>query len=163
MSAQKTKFDALLKSREVNENEALQEELRVRSILDERRVVYDNFVSRKEGLVEQIAYLRSRARIDALRKGDVNGLSTVIHFLRALEKQLAELDKSVVKKKVELDVAKNRAMLAGNDVVLARIERKKVETLVEGRVQSQRVLEAARDEATVDDFNISKYSGHHNK
>lgn len=163
MAAPRARFDALLKSREASENEALQEERRVRIVLDERRLVYDSFLNRKEELIKQIRFLRGQARKDALRKGDIVGLSAVIRFAHALERQVVQLDEGMAKKKVELDIAESRAVLAEKDVVLARIERKKIETLVEGHAHSQRVLDAARDEAIVDDFNVCRHAMQHGK
>ncbi len=146
------KIASVLKAREMQETEALQEKARVQSVLSGRQVELEGMIDtlgRMKGDQEQI---RNIARPNLLVTGELYRLPGLLRYDRQLEKKIVQLEKKISEKKEEIAMAESRAKTAQDDLVGARMERKRVEIFISRKVLEHRKTESALGEQEFDDL-----------
>lgn len=145
------KLTPLLRSLEAVENTAGEEFRRVSAVVEQRRIVYGQLQNELAALQERGQLFRTQREL-ALGSGDLAQVGSLTGALERLSSNQRSLMKSLVDSKLELERAAERLELAEQDLTSARVERKKIETLISQRTQLQRIRQSARDEAFNDEF-----------
>jgi flagellar biosynthesis chaperone FliJ len=151
------KLTSLLRSREADEHEALQERMRVFKIFDDRLKALQEVEADCDRIRLQLKELESSGRRQALQSGDVRQVASVNDFSGVLRKKLAQLQGLLAERTEDFEKAKTRASLAEEDLVKARVERKKVETLIASQEKSKRIVDAALDESAQDEYSSQRH------
>ena len=148
------KLHALQTQYELEEQNALEEMNRVAIVVAERRGVVESLVSKRVELEEELGRLRGSQRQKALQSGNSSQLASIARFEKLVVEKLSVVENNLVEKEAELKRALDREESAEKNLVLARIERRKVEKVIENRQRSARVIDAAREEAMTDEMNF---------
>lgn len=148
-----SKLAAVLTSFEVAERSALLEFRRIEKVAEERNSVLQVLRREHEALAERVRNLLGERTHRALLQGDTTQLFAVRRYEQQLAKALVELDKEIQSQTEEVRRADERTKLAEQDLIAARIEKKKVEQLSANRRQLAQVREAAREEEKLDELN----------
>ena len=143
---------AVRKTLELEEHKALQHASEIDRVVRERREALESVIAKQEGLKRKLLDLAQKHRINALQGGDVARLAGIDRYAGRLRKELAETDEHVASKQQDLDRALERAKLADEDLVKARLERKRVERFIDERSLREKMLGAAVEEALLDEM-----------
>ena len=146
------KLASLLKSREAEEYQALQETMRIDKVLSEREKLLSKVEEQIGQILSQIQEIEGPARGEALQSGDATKVASLCDFVAILHKKVAKLQNLKQQRKEDLESAKSRMALAQEELLKARVERKKIETLMAGEERSRRLVDAAIDESEQDDL-----------
>ena len=146
------KLQALQRACEVEEQRALEEKMRVDSIVEARQSLVDQIGAEREELERTLEGLHTKRRDVALQNGDASQLASISRYRVRLTKELGEIEENFQARLKELDVALARAEIAEEELVAARVERKKVEKFLDSREQSARVVDAAIEESESDEL-----------
>lgn len=147
------KLGVLLRTYEAAEKDAAHEQRRVSDIVAERRRVVEELRSRHSALSEKVSALIGAKRPEALRTGNVSQITTISAYTGRLHKELAQIEEHVKVKEEELQRAVERAQLAQDELVSARVEKKKLEQLIEAQRRISARQDLARSEAAADELN----------
>ena len=159
MARKKGKLKALQRSYEVEERSAAQHKREVEVVVEERRKVFEELLLEKQRLEVELKKVRTQDRASALVLGDAQQLLAFSRYEARLKRELKELDVRLEQREHELQQAADRAELAGDELVAARIEKKKVERFLEQKAESVRVRDAASEEAEVDESSFYRGKG----
>jgi hypothetical protein len=146
------KLEALKRTYELNEQELLERVAAVENIVGQREAalkISKELISDTEKALHD---MRHRARFQALQTGHGARVSSIIPVEERLEKTLLRLRAEEKEKMEELARARRRAEIVKEELIAARIERKKVEKFVDNKQQSERIIDAAREEAHSDEL-----------
>ncbi|MCB0322882.1 MAG: hypothetical protein KDD69_04890 [Bdellovibrionales bacterium] len=152
--AQDPKLQALKRTYEVQEQQALEEKRKVDAVVEHRRKAVEALRHERDALSDKLADIRSVGRQSALCSGDAARLNSIAAYESRLVQVLRELQTVLAEKEQELSSGLARLTLAEEDLLAARIETKKLERFVEHREQAARVTDAAREEALTDEMNF---------
>lgn len=143
---QDSQLGSLRKTLELEERKALQHYQDVERVVAERRKITSEAAKRVDALRKRIDDLDRVGRVRALRKGNIVYVHGATSFLRRLRKELAEAQTEHDAREKELQQAVERAKLAEEELSAARLERRRVEKLVEDRSERARIVGAAIEE-----------------
>ncbi len=146
------RLGGLLKKFEAAEHEALIEQFRVDEVVDERKRHVELLASRTDTLRKRLDELAREETQAALLSGDPSQISAVKNYERRLSKEFTLLKNSLNEAKSDLDRALSRSQSALDEVVEARIEKKKIEQLQSSREASERRRDLAREEESSEEF-----------
>ncbi|MBP9838556.1 MAG: flagellar FliJ family protein [Proteobacteria bacterium] len=128
-------FIALKKKYEIIEREALQNKVKIDAVVEQRKQVLSVLEVKKTELIAKSKKASSDLRTKALLSDDFSLVNSVYSFQENLRNEIKELDKLIAEKAKELSQATERAVLAEKDWQNARIDVKKVDTLIENKQQ----------------------------
>lgn len=147
-----TKLGALLRGREIDERSAIQHRNQVGAIVQERQEMLNALEIKRDAVLKRVSTLISKNRYSALQAGDISQVSSITRYSKRLEAELERLEKQIGERRRELGLAKEREGLAEEDVVAARIERKKIEKLLSNRENIELRKKVAREESRADEM-----------
>ena len=155
------KLSALLQSYELEERDIIKERVGIEHIRDQRQSSYDEVVAVQHLLQKRIQSLGAEVAIDALRKGDSVELHTMERYREKLQLKLDTQNALVAQKFEELTRVEERFTEIENLLVATRLKKKKLEKLMDSRNSEARIVEAATEEALLDEMNF--FLGKHSK
>lgn len=147
---------ALLKARELDEQRALQRRAEIAQVVDERTSVCMGIAGDVDRLSREISALRGPKRIEAVLRGDGPTVESMALYAGRLATQRRELEALLVERTTELSRAQERLLGADQEVVNSRVERKRVEKLLEERERLERIQGSALEESATDEFVVSR-------
>ena len=144
------KLNSLIKKREISEREAIQERNKIDEVVQER----EDALRIEEGKLHQaqlkLQELEQKKRV-ALRQRDSATIVSIERSKREMVLNVQQLESDISRCKAELERAQLHATHAEDDIVQARVEKKKVERLLSKRLDEKRAIDLARDEALQDE------------
>ena len=152
----KQKLEVILRSLEVEERGALEEKLRIEEIADAR-------VKGLSGLVEERTVLYSK--LDDLSQSQKRALvggskavspAEIQAFKGRINKQIEELKVKIDKADEQYKLARERLELAENELLEARIGRKKVEKLLDSKKAREQVKQEMVEERLLEEYSSEK-------
>ena len=153
--SQDTQLLALLKTCEVEEQRALQRKREVEKVLAERQLVFDGLDAKREDLLLRIRELGGGQRVTALQGQDISQVHSITQYLERMRKAIPELEAQLDEQTRELQRASERDKLAEGEVIAARLEKKRIEKLIEGRFVDELVKGSAVEESLADELSTS--------
>ncbi len=148
------KLRALRRTFEIEEQRALAARNQVDSVVKERQAITEDLYARRDKLLKSLEDLRTDGRKKALHSGDGSQLASISRFSTRLEKELAELQEVIASREKELNSALERLEVAEEELVEARLEKKRLERLLDKREFSERIRDEANKEAEADEMNF---------
>lgn len=146
------KLQALRTACEVEEQNALERKRKVDLIVEERKRIVDALSEKRDALSDRLKKLTTTDRAEALHMGDARTLAAVTRFEKRINADLEKLSAELGQRGAELAKAQERLRLADQELLDARIEKKKIAKYLENWQQSERVKDAALDEAITDEM-----------
>jgi len=153
MSKQKS-IHAVIRAAESKELDALQARKQVDAVVEQRKVLVDKLSLQIAELELKLKKAAQEDRYSALFKGKAGVLSSLEAFRDRLEREIRLLKTSLLDKQSDLQKAIERAEIAEQELVEARVEKKKAEHLLTNMKEAEAVLKQAEEEAKADDYNI---------
>jgi hypothetical protein len=152
-----SRLTSVLLARESGEKDALRAHHEVERIVTQRRRVVDELKALRAGISDKLREFLENKRVAALQEGNLNRLSALTGYGKRLSRELKRIEQELELREIDLKRAIERSDIAEEEFHKARVERKKVEHVIEGQRQSNRVLDIARDEALQDELrNLKK-------
>ena len=148
------KLKALQKTFEIEEQRSLVARQKIDRVVDQRNSVILKLHFKRDELLEKLHRLRGNDRIRAIQEGDGRQLASISRFLVRIEKKLAELNEVIASREKELLVARERLKAADDELIGLRLEKKRVERLLEKREFSERIRGQAHEEALTDEMSV---------
>lgn len=152
------KLQSLLKTLELSEREAIQHRGFVEGIVEQRRRKVELKKSRLLALKERLLSLAKARRSFALQRGDLQAAASHASYSKRLESDVHRIESQLLSLRRELAVAEERSEQAEHDLLEARLERKKVEQLLEQQSRKGRLRIEALDAERVDE--LAQYRAH---
>ena len=90
--------------------------------------------------------------MNAAREKDLNQLSTGLAFAKRLKKELEQDAPRLEEKRVDYQRANDRLQNIEGELKRIQLERKKLEKLLANRIHAGRVMQEAREEASMDEM-----------
>ena len=145
-------LQSLLKTKSAAEREAVEEWSAVESVRAARERTLRELSMRRGKIAEEIQLTSTERRSRALKSSDGLKVVNVQAYLKRLHDELKQIDELIKSHQQELKRAAERSELAQTGVTDARIERKKIETVVANRESAQKIQDAAREELVTDEI-----------
>lgn len=146
----------LLRARESEEQLAVRDLSKVVKVLDERTAAWNEVRIEREKLEKKEEENKKKAKEYALQGKSVDEIQGLLTFAESLGKKIEELKKLEAVKEKDSKQAQVRAAHAEEDLLLARVEKKKVEVLLEQKMQEERVRKYAEDEDAQEELSQRK-------
>jgi hypothetical protein len=150
------KITMLLRARESEEQLAVRDLSKVVKVLDERTAAWNEVRIEREKLEKKEEENKKKAKEYALQGKSVDEIQGLLTFAESLGKKIEELKKLEAVKEKDSKQAQVRAAHAEEDLLLARVEKKKVEVLLEQKMQEERVRKYAEDEDAQEELSQRK-------
>lgn len=147
------KLRALQKTFELDEQRILHERNDIDQVVDQRRRLVEEVQEQRSVLQEKLNKLRTEERAAALQTGNGQRLASTSRFEKRVEKELAEVEELVASREKELAAAVERFEATDAELVEVRIEKKKLERLLDKREFRERIRDEATQEALADEMN----------
>ena len=148
------KLGVLLRTYEAAEKTALQSRNEIEQVVDDRRQIVERLRLRRNTIAEKVKSLLGSERIDAVQSGNVSHIASLTSYTKRLQKELDALQLVVAEKEQALTRAVERAEMADEELTEARVERKKLEQLIQAQQKIATRKSIARSEADADELNI---------
>ena len=143
---------AVLRQCEVREQDCLLEKRRIDDVVVERQRSFEKIQHTCQEQRAELESLRLKERSNRVRSGYLGGLSTLLSYENRLKTRIEKLERIQIEKQLELDRALERAEFADQEFVEARVEKKKVERLLENFYTAKRQGDAARSQAITEEL-----------
>ncbi len=143
---------SLQKACEAKEQEALIRHREIEKVVDARRQASEKVRLEKERIEERLSKLLNTERNSALRQRDSAQLESIAQYAERLRRELSSVEVELGEKVKELQMAVERASLAEQDLVTAKMESRRVERLIEERSRQALVHGSAIEEAASDEL-----------
>lgn len=148
------KLRALQRTFELEEQRALAARNKIDEVVEQRRAIVEKLHEERRRLSDALHRLRNQDRSKALQAGQGAALASISRYSARIEKELAELSGVIASREQELASAVERLTAAGDDVIAARLEKKRVERLLDKREFSERLRDEANKEADADEMSF---------
>ncbi|OVE79669.1 hypothetical protein BVY02_02540 [bacterium J17] len=93
---------------------------------------------------------------EALKNNDSRRAASLKTYLQRLRKELSAAEQLLYSKQKDLEVAVERATIVAEELLNARVEKRKIEKLLEKRSHSEKLLSAAKEEVSIDELLSSR-------
>lgn len=150
----KGKLGVLQRAYEVDERRALEEKKRVDAIVDERQKIVEELEGERDALETKLQTLRGQDKRNALHTGDAGQLAAIERYAKRLQLQAGALDSVLEERRKELQQAVERSGFAEQELLAARMEKKKVERILKNRADTVRAVNEASNEALADEMSF---------
>jgi len=152
----KNKLIALLRSYEVNEKNILSDHLKIEKVYNERKDLQDSLESKKNNFKEKLIELRSIKRADALMSGDMARMSLLVGKESKIQKEIEDLEAQLIESSSDLELAKQRVDDSHQELIEIRLEKKRLEKLLENRENFSRSVSDASKEILAEEISYSR-------
>ena len=153
MSGGDSKLRALQKKLGLQEEQLLLERNRIDEITKSRKAVADRLAEQVAALEAQLIDLRTKTRVQALHSGNGQQLAGISAFELRITQQLAGVTAKAAEANSDFAKAAERLEAAETDLLTIRVEKKRMEKLLDSRQLTERVKSDAREEALTDEMN----------
>jgi len=143
---------ALLKARELEEQRALQRRSEVEIVFSERAKDCSKLEREIEEVDSEVSKLDGVDRLRAAQEGDALKLQAVCSYRSRMSRKAKKLKTSLLEKNVDLERARERLAIADGELAAARVEVRRIERLLENRVQEELVRGSAAEESAMDEL-----------
>lgn len=150
------KIQALFRSLEVEEKQLLKERAPIDEIIEQRTEVLEGLLDKKRGFLDKLEQGDRKLKSQSLRSGNIGALAEWERFAARLKKELAILEPDVKNAEKELESARRRLAEVDEELIAVRLERKKIERVIENREEKERIQTQALDEVSSDELSIYK-------
>ena len=150
------KLQALGKTYELQEQQAVGRKLNVDAVVEERQRATVKLLERRNTLLNTLSSLRKKDKRSAVLSGEAWRLNSISYYEKKVQEQILALESMIEEKTKELQRACARQQMAEKEIVEARIERKKLENFLDRQKTYQRISEAAREEIVSDEMSGRK-------
>ena len=147
----KGKLTAVIKQRELAEKNAIREKSRVSGILEQRKAELEELINCRSLLEKQCGDLETTLRRKALISGDTAALLGSQQLLAVKKSEILELDEKIIEQKKATARAQERLEGSNQEVIDARMEKKKVETIVKNREVIKQIESQVQDQQELED------------
>ncbi len=154
--ARDAQLQALLKARELDEQRAAQRHAEIERVAVERARVCEDLEREIEGLRRSVDELQGPKRVRAAQSGDAFAIGSVTEYAKRLERKMDTLAAELAEKTDDHNRAQERLRAAEQEVVAARVERKRVERLLEERTRQDLIQGSALEESAIDDLMVMR-------
>lgn len=151
MVAQRERYEAVLKSTELKEFELMKAWKRIDGFVEERKKSVKQLTEKLTKLDERTKKTQSHGRVTALRQGKLGEVALAANYVRRLSKERSQLAKLLQAAEEDLKRAVERSARAEQELVEARKERKKIETLIAREQQARQIRNEAHEELFVEE------------
>jgi len=148
LSPQNKQLSVLLRSHRAREQEVAQEMRAIQDTLEARQKRLEDRQGERQSLEKRLYRVRHGLKTG---QGSVDPQSQAV-YVKRLEQEIEELDKKIQESISDCDRAQTRLTIAEEELLEARVEKKKIERLLQNREQTQRISSVAREEAETDEF-----------
>ena len=156
--AGKERLKVLLKTFQATEREAVAHMNFVDSIASKRREKFNRKLEKFEELKVKVDKALGEDRFKAVQSGNVNLVGACSSYGKRMKLELATVETELDKLRKELSIAEERAREAEQEVLEARVERKKIERLLSQQLQRGQIRDEALDAERVDE--LAQYQSH---
>ena len=146
-----SKLLALHKAAVGQERTVLQEKLRIEKIVEERFLKLKNLEDKKESIELEVVELEKKEKLRALQKSDIEKVQTITAYVNRLQQELEELLESINHHSNDYESAKMRLEDYSEELRVAKVERKKIEKLIESHSNADLLKKEAFSEAQLED------------
>ncbi len=143
---------ALQKACEAKEQEVLSRKKEIQRVVEERSRLLDEVRVEWNSAQEKLQRLLGPDRLKAVKESDSFGLQAISEFSNRLRAQMKEHEKVIAEREKDLNMARERELLAEEELMGARLESRRVEKLLEERNFRALVRGTALEEAANDDL-----------
>ncbi len=147
-----SKLHAMRTACEVEEQAAIEAKNRVDAVVRERQDIVGMLLNQQRKLAEKLKNLTSEQRSKALLAGDALQLAAITQYAQKLKQDTDNLSAKLKERSQELETALVRARLADEELIKARVEKKKLDKLIENWQQSELRRSVALDELNNDEL-----------
>jgi len=151
-----TKLNVLLKSLEIAEKQVVQEKLRIEEIADSRVAVLSKLIEERNSIYARLEALSSGQKRNLVGGSQTSSPAQVQAFRKRLTKDLETLKPKIETADRQFKSARERLELAENELLEARIERKKVEKLLDSKIAREQVKHEMVEERIMEELNSGK-------
>ncbi len=152
----KQKLEVLLRSLEVEERNSLEEKVRIEEIANTRVKVLSGLVEERTLLYSKLDDLSQSQKRALVGGSRVVSSAEMQAFRGRLNKQIEELKVKIDKADEQYRLARERLELAENDLLEARIGRKKVEKLLDSKKAREQVKQEMVEEQLLEEYSSGK-------
>lgn len=150
------KFAAILKNAEAEEHQAAQLKKEIEEVLDNRKSKLEEIEAKRSQLLQKRALILGEKRYSALNSGDISLVASITGYRERLEREILEVEREYETQSVDVNRALERVKMAEDDLLEARIERRKIEQLISAEEQSERLKKVALEEINTDELSSSR-------
>ena len=147
-----SQIQALLKKIEAEEMEVMLQRKSIEQVLETREKDFRSLERSVQERKLKLEKLRGSGRMNAAREKDLNQLSTGLAFAQRLKKELEQDAPRLEEKRVDYQRANDRLQNIEGELKRIQLERKKLEKLLANRIHAGRVMQEAREEASMDEM-----------
>ena len=137
------KFENLYRSLEIEEGGAIKERIRIEEIAAVRKNDLDKLVSNLELVKSEISNCQGNKRSKALAEGNSQKVAGLVQHTARLKNDCENLQKKVKKQSESFHKALERLKAAEEILLEKRVEKKKIEKLIETKNTERRIKKEA--------------------
>lgn len=149
--AEEEKYRGVLKAQKAAEHEAIQERNTILAVLENRQSVIAELEAAEQGILGRLKQVATENRSALLSTGEIHRFTAGRAYEERLKAQLQELEHELQEKRISLERARERTKNAEQEVLDARVEKKKIEQLQSSHTRLRSVSKAALEEAETDE------------
>ncbi|MCB0345644.1 MAG: flagellar FliJ family protein [Bdellovibrionales bacterium] len=151
------KLHALLRTCEADEQNAAREFSMLQGVLEERQAKLQALNRQRGELLEKLAGLDLERKSGGPNSSSGKAVSSITSYTKRLTVQIEKLEDTIQESAVDVARAEQRCGIAEEELIEARIEKKKIEKLISGREQVERNTQQAREEVSNDELSSGKH------
>lgn len=148
------KLAVLQQTYELEERKAIEEKRKIDLVVEEREAIVAVVEAQLDELQSKLRQMQQNEKRRAVTSGDGGLLASVERYRRRVQDDVHRLGLELQERQSELSRARERLQIAEQDLVAARLEKKKVERLLERRELSARINAEAVEEAETDEMSF---------
>lgn len=152
----RNKLTALFRSYEMNEKELLVEYSKIEKVYSQRKALYESLQASMKQFEMTLLEIRTSKRSSALMRGDVQKVSLLLEKEKELQQKLSEIEVEIEKAYSELNSADDRIKFSQGELMEVRLEKKRLEKLLENRDNFSRSISEASDEIRIEEMSYSR-------
>lgn len=150
------KLQALLRTCEADEQNAAREYGMLQEVLEERKARLEGVSRERQELADKLEKLEHERKSSGPHSGQAAGVSSITSYTKRLTAQIEKLEDTLQLAREDVTRAQQRCDMAYEELVEARIEKKKIEKLIGSRDQAERNSQQAREEISNDELATGK-------
>ena len=147
-----TQIQALLRKLEAEEMELVRQRRALEQLVEGREAEFRKVERGISERIERLGELQGKGRQTAAREKNINRISTGLAFATRLKQEIQSREPELKEKKGDFERAAERLALLEAELKKLQLEKRKLEKLLDNRHQAGRVMEEAREEASMDEM-----------
>ena len=152
----KGKLTAVIQHRKIAESDAIREQNRVLGILNQRKLELESLRQKKQNIEHECLELEITLKKRALIAGDTSILLSSQELLCSKKNDLKRLEQEIKKQVESVNRANERLDYSNQELANARVEKKKVETIIKNREANAQLKIQAQEQDEFEDIFTKK-------